>query len=251
MAKRSGLDACTPLQLDALKLLREKTHGGKSFVFLDEVHGQTLTALMKRAWITKRPFPELKGVFQYAITPLGLEACVVYEAPPARYRKAPSKGICPICGSRASGTRRGHTYCDECDREYYSKRKTKRAGLPWCSRQMLFVLRLLNIARERKNPFVELPGVHGKTINALFRHQWITKVIHSGSCPKYAITDEGVDAYNVYTQPKKSNRLDGICSRCGIREKGHFKSGRPRSYCMQCSREMARESKARSVQADA
>lgn len=164
----------------------------------------------------------------------------------ARYTPRRTDGLCPKCGKRPRSEGYGQAYCDECYAKYYSKRKMKRAGLPWCSVQMLEAMRILVLGEENDAPFQYLDEVHGRTINALVRNGWVHESIafEGKDRPRYAITAAGQKAFEVYID-KRDYRIPLVrnpetCPRCGDRHKGYTRSGKKRSYCLACDAELKR-----------
>lgn len=121
----------------------------------------------------------------------------------------------------------------------------KRANLKLCTVPMLDVLKRLRDAHDDKHPFIYLDDVHGRTIRSLTTRDWIVKSVAPKNLdrPRYKITGRGLRACAIYEIPPEEydpRRYDGICPRCGERERGCYKTGTIRAYCMPCDRAIGR-----------
>lgn len=121
---------------------------------------------------------------------------------------------------------------------HWKGRQAKRVGLPSMSRVQMQILRFLRDSEDAGFPFADLPGIHGRTINTLVRHDWIfpSKGIDGSVC--YKITGRGRKAMEAYET--KPYRLDGICRRCNKRPRKVSANGNLQGYCAECKREMER-----------
>lgn len=112
-------------------------------------------------------------------------------------------------------------------------KQRRRAGLPVMSRHMMLVLQDMRAAKASGFPFVDLSGVHKRTINALVRFDWIFESPGLDGV-RYKITLRGEKALKVYERP--TYRYDGLCPRCGLRPKKNWSSGKTCGYCDECLR---------------
>jgi len=113
--QRANLPSCTNLMLDVMLLLIHIADNDLPYSTLDDVHGTTINALIKRDWI----FPSRGKIDTrtfYMITGRGRKAATVYSCDTRRY-----DGVCPNCGKNPvyyfpGGSRSG--YCKDCLHEY-------------------------------------------------------------------------------------------------------------------------------------
>lgn len=109
-----------------------------------------------------------------------------------------------------------------------------RDGLPSCTYRMLAVLQTLRAAKQADCPFVLLPGIHKRTLNALTERDWIFES-DAPDGTRYTITGRGLKALKVYSEPNRY-RTDGLCKDCG-RPRKQAKSGYTYIYCDECQKQ--------------
>lgn len=114
-----------------------------------------------------------------------------------------------------------------------------RAGLPQMTKRMYDILVMLRDAKKAGYPFVALPNVHKRTLNALtLERDWM--VVSRGiDGDKYTITTRGEKALAVYEKPTR--RFDKICPTCNVRPKHVNEDGYEYGYCLECYREHGRK----------
>lgn len=101
----------------------------------------------------------------------------------------------------------------------------------------LAVLKRLQAAKQAGEEFIPLPDVHQRTLNALFRKDWLfTRERFDGVMHK--LTERGERAIKVYDAPP-IRRTDGICPDCGEQPVHVFKTGRKAGYCKGCLSKLA------------
>ena len=118
----------------------------------------------------------------------------------------------------------------------------RRAGLPTCTINMLNVMKHIY---EKGNPFAYVNDVDPRTLRALIRRDWVIKSIGKKTLrsrtilddTRYKLTGRGAKALQIYAIPPEEydeRRWDGICCRCGERERGWYSNGKRMPYCKQC-----------------
>lgn len=130
-----------------------------------------------------------------------------------------------------AGNRR--SYCSE----HAPRREHKRRpGLPCMSINQAQALALINEASKGGSVFAPIPACPWQTLRALVRADYIVEVpAHVPGTDEqwYTITRRGKTALEIYNQPRL-RRADGLCPRCGIRQRHRYSSGRLSDYCEQC-----------------
>lgn len=127
-------------------------------------------------------------------------------------------------------------------------KQRKLAGYPLITCTMFAVLQRLLDAKQAGNPWLALGDVHGATLNALQRKDW---VVHSRGLDgvRYKITGRGEKVHRVYSYPINDRRhFDGLCPNCRQRPKHTYSTGRKAGYCQECDREITRKQNRRSRQ---
>lgn len=108
---------------------------------------------------------------------------------------------------------------------------SQRRDLPALTPRMMAVLLTLRAADEADSPFILLPGIHKRTLEALFERDWIFASPGLDGT-RYKITGRGLKALKVYEPVIK--RHDGLCPDCGERPKHITRNGRVEGYCKIC-----------------
>lgn len=117
-----------------------------------------------------------------------------------------------------------------------------RANLPLCTQVMHEVMgRLIDVADKHDMPFIYLDGVHGRTLNALIRRDWIVRSVSNPreqlDRPRYKITGRGRHAHRIYGIPTSEydqRHFDGLCPACRERPKIKTPGGADYGYCEPC-----------------
>lgn len=115
----------------------------------------------------------------------------------------------------------------------------RRANLPQMTKRMYDILVLLRDSKQAGFPFVALPNIHKRTLNALtIERDWM-KESPGLDGVKYIITLRGERALTVYEKPTR--RFDKICPTCNVRPKHVNEQGYEYGYCLECYREHGRK----------
>lgn len=111
----------------------------------------------------------------------------------------------------------------------------KRANLPNCTDKMLDVMQRCIDAEDCDLPYPTLDDVHGITINALLKRDWIfASYGKKDNRTVYMITSRGRKAAAIYADENyDTRRFDDICPDCG-EAPVYYRNGNRTGYCKSC-----------------
>ena len=134
-----------------------------------------------------------------------------------------------------SGKRRAY-----CSAHQPRSEQKRRPGLPPMNGAQARALALISEASKGGSVFAPIPkaACAWQTLRSLVRADYIVEAPAHVAGPDeqwYTITRRGKTALELYTQPS-TRRYDGLCPRCGIRQRQRYSSGRLGDYCNPCAR---------------
>lgn len=100
---------------------------------------------------------------------------------------------------------------------------------------MLSVLHQLNAVAHSDVRYLPLPDVHGHTIRALLKRDWIFRSYFPelDDAPTYCITSRGQKALQQFNTPI-DRHYDGLCPSCRQHPRYRWKNGQLDAYCHDC-----------------
>lgn len=115
-----------------------------------------------------------------------------------------------------------------------SKKIITRNGMTITS-TMLSVLHQLNAVAHTDVRYLPLTNVHGHTIRALLKRDWIFRSYFPelDDAPQYCITTRGQKALQQFNKPI-DRHYDGLCPSCRQRPRYRWKNGQLDAYCYEC-----------------
>jgi hypothetical protein len=116
-------------------------------------------------------------------------------------------------------------------------RNRRRAGWPLTTAAQMYILLALHEAERDGWPWVYFDGIDIRVICKLLTRKWIIASPGDDGV-RYRIGRRGIDAMETLHPPV--HRVDGLCPRCGEREKYVSASGHLYPYCRECRAEVAR-----------